>query len=40
MDGVWRPRVILRFGVEVCLELIVGWDYEFDIVNLESLVTG
>lgn len=36
LSGVWRPRVIFRFGVKVCLELVVIWDRDFGNVNTGS----
>lgn len=36
--GIWRPWVVFGFGVQVCFELVLGWDCDFDRVNPEFLV--
>ena len=35
---VWRPRVVFSIGVDVCFQLIVDWDCNFDIASLARLV--
>ena len=37
LHSVWRPGVIFRLSVNVCLELIMNWDCDIGGVSLESL---